>query len=384
MLQIIPALIAFFTGLLAIPVVIKIIKKTNLLDEPGGRKIHKEAVPSMGGIGIVCAILGGLMVAFSYQQWLEVRFLMMGLGVMFLLGLRDDMVELSALQKLFGQLLAIAFVVVLGDIRISSFYGFLGVEELPIWMSYGLTVFTIIGLTNAFNLVDGLDGLAGTLSLISFLFLGGWFLSTGFVEFGVMSLVTAGGILSFMVYNWHPAKIFMGDTGSLTLGFMLSVFSVFFVNANGTLLADGHPLKFHAPITAGLALVLISCFDTLRVMVKRMKRGKSPMAADKSHVHHFLMRMGLRHDQVTCLLGGVKLSFLGLVVATSGFSDSVLLPFVLGTVVVLCLTLDAVTLRKVRKIAKNSPRILTLDSPNSFKDRQVENSKKVLEREIMQ
>lgn len=354
--------IAFFIGLLIIPVIIKVIKRTNILDVPGGRKIHKEAIPSMGGIGIVIAMLMSLVITMDWQQWSDVRFLMMGFGVMFLVGLRDDLVELTAMQKLLGQLLAIGLVVVLGDIRVSGFYGFLGIEELPVWVSYALTIFVIIGLTNAFNLVDGLDGLAGTLSLISFLFLGGWFLAAGFLTYGMIALACSGGVLAFMVYNWHPAKIFMGDTGSLTLGFILAVLSVFFVEANGQILSPAHFMRFEAPITAGLALVLVSCFDTLRVMVKRVRRGRPPMAADKSHVHHFLLRSGLRHDQVALVLGGIKLLFLCMVVSMADFSDNVLLPMVLGTVVVLCMTLDAVTLRKVKRIARQSPGVLATAS----------------------
>ncbi|AWW31806.1 undecaprenyl/decaprenyl-phosphate alpha-N-acetylglucosaminyl 1-phosphate transferase [Echinicola strongylocentroti] len=366
MFQFSTIIIAFFIGLIVTPVIIKIIKRTNILDVPGGRKIHKEAIPSMGGIGIILAFFCGLLITMSWEQWEGVRFLMMGVGVMFLLGLRDDMVELTAMQKLLGQLLAICLVVVMGDIRVSSFYGFLGIEELPIWLSYSLTVFTIIGLTNAFNLVDGLDGLAGTLSLISFLFLGGWFLAAGFSTYGMIALACSGGVLAFMVYNWHPAKIFMGDTGSLTLGFVLAVLSVFFVEANGAMLSEAHSMRFNAPITAGLALVLVSCFDTLRVMVKRVRRGKPPMAADKSHVHHFLLRSGFRHDQVALILGGIKFTFLCLIISTSHYSDNVLLPLVLGTVVGLCLTLDAVTLRKVKKIARQSPGVLSLDTPREM------------------
>ncbi|GAB3647931.1 hypothetical protein GCM10028791_10770 [Echinicola sediminis] len=325
------------------------------------------AIPSMGGIGIVLGIAAGLLFVMDSQGWGEAGFLILGVGIMFLFGFGDDLFELTPIQKMIGQIIAVLMVVFLGDIRVSSFYGFLGIEELPLWFSYAVTVFTLIGLTNAFNMIDGLDGLAGLLSLISFLFLGGWFLATGFTVYGGIALAASGGILSFLVYNWHPAKIFMGDTGSLTLGFLMAVLSVFFVEANGTLLSETHDLRFHAPITAGLALVLVSCFDTLRVIVKRIRRGQSPMAADKTHVHHFLMRMNFRHDQVACILGGIKLAFLGLVIGFSNFTDNLLLPIVIGTVVVLCLVLDAVTLKKVKKIAKASPRVLVLQTTDGGK-----------------
>lgn len=381
MIQLFASLISFFVGLLVIPIIIKIISKKNLLDKPGGRKIHKEAIPSMGGIGIFLAMVVGLAFSLNFEELSQIRFLLLGCGVMFVLGLQDDLVELTPLQKLLGQLFAVSIVVVLGDIRISSFYGFLGVGTLPLWLSYSLTIFTVVGLTNAFNLVDGLDGLAGTLSLISFVFLGGWFLLTGFSVYGVLALSVSGGILAFMVYNWHPAKIFMGDTGSLTIGFLMAILAIVFVETNGVILNETHYLKFQAPITAGLALVLVSCIDTLRVFIKRIRNGKPPLAADKSHVHHFLMRMNMGHDQVAIVLGLIKLGFLFLVISFASYSDNLLLPLVIGSVVGLCLFLDAVTLKKVKKIAKSSPRILDLGTSQNMGMEQRRHREKSMEKE---
>ncbi|MFB9213335.1 MraY family glycosyltransferase [Echinicola jeungdonensis] len=354
------------------PLIIRIIKEKELLDQPGGRKIHQEAIPSMGGIGIVLALLVALVSMLNAEQWYEARFFMLGLGIMFFLGLRDDLVVLKAMQKLIGQLVAIFVVVVLGDIRISSMYGFMGVEELPLWFSYALTIFAITGLTNAFNLIDGLDGLAGTLSVLSFVFLGGWFWVTGFTTYALISLAMIGGISAFLIFNWHPAKIFMGDTGSLTIGFVLAVFSVIFVEANGVKLLQGHPMKFQNPITAGLGIMVISCIDTLRVFVRRILKGCSPMKADKSHVHHFLLRMGYGHNKVACILGLVKLMILAFVMATSSLSDTVILPITAVGVVALGLLLDRQTLRKVKEKAKNTPPILKLSTSQNYKSTQKE------------
>lgn len=177
-------LTAFFIGIILTPLLIFLIKKGNLLDKPGGRKIHKYSVPSMGGIAIFIGLLGGILIWLNYLQLVEIRFFLLGLSIMFILGLRDDLVELTAYQKLIGQLIAVITVVVLGDVRVSNFYGLMGVYELPLWFSYSLTIFAIIGLTNAFNLIDGLDGLAGTLSIITFLGLGGWFLYSGHTTYG--------------------------------------------------------------------------------------------------------------------------------------------------------------------------------------------------------
>ncbi|MBD8491140.1 undecaprenyl/decaprenyl-phosphate alpha-N-acetylglucosaminyl 1-phosphate transferase [Echinicola sp. CAU 1574] len=357
LLIIFSVLTAFFIGVIITPMLIFFIKKGNLLDKPGGRKIHKYSVPSMGGIAIFLALLGGVLIWLNFQQLVEIRFFMMGLGIMFILGLRDDLVELTAYQKLIGQLIAIITVVVLGDVRIHSFYGFLGIDELPIWFSYSLTIFSIIGLTNAFNLIDGLDGLASTLSLITFVFLGSWFIYSDYTTYGFIAFTFVGAILSFMVYNWHPAKIFMGDTGSLTLGFTLSVLCIKFIEANGTV-PEGM-FKFDAPLTTSIVLMIVPFYDTLRVFIRRASKGKSPMAADKSHVHHFLLRMGFRHDQVALILGSVKILFILIAIASYKMPDIVMIPLVGSAVICAGLILDKITLKRVKDIVRDSPKVLS-------------------------
>ncbi|WP_018475981.1 glycosyltransferase family 4 protein [Echinicola pacifica] len=356
MLLLFSILTAFFIGVIVTPLLIFLIKKGNILDKPGGRKIHKYSVPSMGGIAIFMGICGGILLWLNYSQLIEIRFFLIGLTIMFMLGLRDDIVELTAYQKLIGQLIAITTVVVLGDVRFHSFYGFLGIEELPLWFSYVFTVFAIIGLTNAFNLIDGLDGLAGSLSVISFVVLGTWFISVGSVTYGFIAFTYAGAILSFLMYNWHPAKIFMGDTGSLVLGFSLSVMCVKFVEVNGSLPLNS--FTFNAPFAAAAAFMIVPLYDTLRVFIKRAKKGKSPMAADKSHVHHFLMRMGFRHDQVAFILGSVKILCILFVFAFHKLPDIVMLPALAFIIVIGGIILDNLTLKRVKEIVRDSPRVL--------------------------
>ncbi|AGA76365.1 glycosyltransferase family 4 protein [Echinicola vietnamensis] len=371
-------LTAFFIGIILTPLLIFLIKKGNLLDKPGGRKIHKYSVPSMGGIAIFIGLLGGILIWLNYLQLVEIRFFLLGLSIMFILGLRDDLVELTAYQKLIGQLIAVITVVVLGDVRVSNFYGLMGVYELPLWFSYSLTIFAIIGLTNAFNLIDGLDGLAGTLSIITFLGLGGWFLYSGHTTYGFIAFTFVGAVLSFLVYNWHPAKIFMGDTGSLTLGFALSVLCIKFIESNVAIPADS--FKFHAPLATAAALLIVPFYDTLRVFVKRARKGISPMTADKSHVHHFLMRMGFRHDQVAIILGAVKIGFIVLMVVFNELPDIVMLPTLMVLVVAGGVVLDRLTLRRVKQIVRCSPRVLAQRSYHGMRAK-VKIDEKVLRQE---
>jgi UDP-GlcNAc:undecaprenyl-phosphate GlcNAc-1-phosphate transferase len=349
---------AFLIGFLMTPIIILILKKMELMDRPGGRKIHSGFIPSMGGISFVAATFVAVLSWLDGQFITEIRFLLAAFGLMFFVGLRDDMVNMSAFQKLAGQFIAAYLVVVMADIRFTGLYGFMGIYDLPIWISYFISFFTILVLTNSFNLIDGIDGLAGSISLVTFLFLGWWFYDVGLTSYATFSFILVGAVLSFLAYNWHPAKIFMGDTGSLSLGFALAVLTVLFIDKNGTM-ASFEGWKFNAPIASGVALMIIPIYDTSRIFIKRTLNGKSPMEPDKSHVHHFLLRMGLRHDQVTLTLIFVKCCFIGLIFLTSNLNDYILLPIVILTAVFLGVKLDSITLNRVKKINKNSPPILS-------------------------
>ncbi|MGY6543838.1 MraY family glycosyltransferase [Arthrospiribacter ruber] len=328
-----------------------------LTDTPGGRKIHTGFTPSMGGIGFVVSTFISCLIWLPYEDLVEVRFLLAAFGLMFFVGLRDDMVNLSAPQKLGAQVVAALMVIIMADVRITGLYGLMGVYELPLFTSYVLTLITIIGLTNAFNLIDGLDGLAGSISMVSFAFLGWWFFDVGYDAYAYFSFAILGGVMSFLIFNWHPAKIFMGDTGSLSLGFSLSILTVLFIDIDGTM-SGINGVKFAAPIATGVALLIVPIYDTLRVFLKRAVKGKSPMSPDKSHVHHFLLRMGLRHDQVTLLLVIIKVIFIGAVFLGRDLNDMVMLPLVLFSAVLIGLRLDAVTLKRVKKINAESPPVL--------------------------
>jgi UDP-GlcNAc:undecaprenyl-phosphate/decaprenyl-phosphate GlcNAc-1-phosphate transferase len=361
-------IISFLMAFLVIPLVIRVLHKMELSVQPGGRKIHTASVPAMGGIGILGAAFFTILIGFEMEVLIQVRYLLAAAMLMFFVGLRDDVVDLTAIQKLGGQLVASFMVVVMGDIRFTSLFGFFGVTELPLVVSYLMTFFTIIVLTNAFNLIDGLDGLAGTISVLTFSFLGWWFYQASLPAYAMFSLVMVGAVGGFLVYNWHPAKIFMGDTGSLSLGFVLSVLTILFIDTNGKLLGDIDMITFNAPIATGIALLIVPVYDTARIFTKRILAGKSPMSPDKSHVHHFLLRMGLRHDQVTLVLASIKMMFIGLLFLGSSFNDYVMLPVVIGTSVLLGLWMDFTVLNKVKKETRKKPRVLQKAAMNSMNE----------------
>ncbi|WP_192085418.1 glycosyltransferase family 4 protein [Algoriphagus sp. Y33] len=355
---------AFTVGFLITPILITFLKRMRLGDTPGGRKIHKVFIPSMGGVSFVAAVTVALAIWGGQYPLPDIRYLLGAICIMFVVGFRDDLVEMKATHKILGQLIAVILVIGASDIRIKDFHGFLGIGELNLYVSYLFSAFTLLALTNAFNLIDGLDGLAGTIASIVFSFLGAWFLYHDLDSYALISFTFLGGILAFLAFNWHPARIFMGDTGSLTLGFTMGALILAFMERNEALPA-GSAWKFAPSFSAGVALMMFPLYDMGRVFMRRISQGKGPMTPDRSHVHHFLMRMGLRHDKVTLLLASLQFAFIALVFVFKDFSDNIVLPIITVTAIVLGLRLDSITLKYVRKKVAVQPRVLEIKGLSS-------------------
>lgn len=331
------------------PLFIRFLRKVNLGDEPGGRKIHQGFTPSMGGIVLFIASIITIVIWFEYEALKSLRFVLTAFLMVFLLGIRDDLVSLNPWVKLFGQIIAALMVISIADIRLNNLYGLAGLYYISEIYSYIFTILIIVGLTNSFNLIDGMDGLAGSLMFIILSFLGWWFLSVGNEVYGIFSLIFASATLSFLIFNWYPAKIFMGDTGSLTLGFIISVFIIQFIEINGNIDHIESPFKFSGPFGAALTLMAIPIFDTLRVVLKRLKNKKSPFSPDKSHIHHFLFRMGFSQKNTTGILIIIQIMFVGILFLTKNISDKYLLPLIVVFSLGLLLILERITLKRLRK-----------------------------------
>ena len=305
-------ILSFLTSLLVvifgIPSVITVAKQKGLFDKPDHRKLHVNKVPRLGGL----AIIAGFSIAVSI--WgiptgiaSRLQYLQAALIILFFSGLKDDTVALTPMKKLMSQLFATALVVVGEDIRITSFYGLFGVTELNIWVSYILSVFTIVVITNAFNLIDGIDGLAGGLGFIISITFGLWFNFIDQVGWSIISFSLAGALIGFLVFNFNPAKIFMGDAGSLCTGFLLAIMAVQFIEFNRPEVQNYYKITT-APVIA-IAILVIPLFDTLRVFTIRLLKKKSPFSADRNHLHHILLNTGLGHKEVSLVLYIVNIVF---------------------------------------------------------------------------
>ncbi len=288
---------AFVVTLIVIPPIIQLIKKYRLFDIPDARKEHTSPIPTMGGIAIIAGMLMALLLWFPFSNNIEQICFFFSITVLFGLGMMDDLKDLSARYKFIIQF-GLSTLIAVAGIRISSFEGLFGIGELPLMAQYTVTILAVVGITNAFNLIDGIDGLAGGLGFMSLVTLGIFLTMAGDVNTALIAFALAGGILAFMYFNLNPARIFMGDTGSLVLGFVLAVLCIRLMQVNLFAINSVIP---HAPLFV-LGIVLIPVYDTLRVFTTRVWKGGSPFSPDKTHIHHLLTNQGFSHSFTSKLI----------------------------------------------------------------------------------
>jgi UDP-N-acetylmuramyl pentapeptide phosphotransferase/UDP-N-acetylglucosamine-1-phosphate transferase len=296
---------AFVVTLIAIPPIIGLVKKYHLYDMPGARKEHTSPIPTMGGIAVMAGMMIALVLWFPFSSGVEQISFFFSITVLFGLGILDDLKDLSAKYKLIIQV-GLAALIALSGIRITTFDGLFGIGELPLSAQYTFTILAIAGITNAFNLIDGIDGLAGGIGFMSLLTLGMFLTLNGDSNTALIAFALAGGIFAFLYFNFNPARIFMGDTGSLVLGFVIAVLSVRLMQVN---VFVASPLLSHASVFV-LGIVFIPVFDTIRVFAIRIWKGRSPFAADKTHIHHLLTNQGFSHGlaaKLICFVHGIVL-----------------------------------------------------------------------------
>ncbi len=303
------AALAFLITFFAIPVIIQVAKDKKLFDEPDERKVHKNVIPTLGGLGIFAGFIIATLMGVPSAITSELQYFAAATTVIFFLGIKDDILVLSASKKFIGQLIAAGIIIKFGGIQITNMHGFLGIYEIPHIASIVLSIFTIIVITNSFNLIDGVDGLAGSLGLLTTLVFGAYFFYAGQLTYAVMAFALAGSTIGFLIYNFSPAKIFMGDTGSLLLGLVNSILVIKFINVAGNPVSN---FPIQAAPAIGFAILMIPLFDTLRVFGLRILDRRSPFSPDRTHVHHFLLDLGLSHRMVTFTCVLVNISFIAM------------------------------------------------------------------------
>ncbi|MEO9144493.1 MAG: MraY family glycosyltransferase [Ginsengibacter sp.] len=316
--------LAFLITFFSIPVIIEVAKDKKLFDEPGGRKVHKAVIPTLGGLGIFAGFIIATLMGVPPSETSVFQYILASVMIIFFMGIKDDILILTASKKFVGQLIAAGILIKFGGIQITNMYGFMGVHAIPHTASFLLTLFAIVVITNSFNLIDGVDGLAGSLGLLTSLVFGIYFYITGQVLYTIMALSLAGSLIAFLIYNFNPAKIFMGDTGSLLIGILNSVFVIKFISIASDP-ASVFPLESAAAI--GFSILLVPLFDTLRVVSHRIINRRSPFAPDRNHIHHFLLDMGLSHRKITytCVSANIVFIALAYLLRSSGTTMVILI-----------------------------------------------------------
>lgn len=351
---------SFALTYLAIPPVIQIANERHLCDVPGERSSHFVATPSLGGVGIFMGILVAVFMWVPFAEHHFLQYLVGALFIIFVVGLKDDLEPMDAKKKLIAQMITSFLIVYACDIRIESMHGLLGFYgDFPYWLSLIISGFTVLVIMNAFNLIDGINGLSASIGILVSTTLGIWFFLTGQPAFAIISAVTVAAYLAFLRYNiMPPTRTFMGDTGSLMLGTIVATLTIQFITSNAAL-STGHDFYFHNIAAVSMTVVVVPLFDTLRVFATRIYRGHSPIMPDRRHIHHLLVDFGFSHNQTTAIL----VAFNGIMIAFAFIGQDYLEQhFILGTVL-LCAGLGTLFLhRTVNEKRNQSRKVLQLNS----------------------
>lgn len=304
-------LTSFIVVLYSTPALIKVAVLKRLIDSPTEeRKIHKRSVPTIGGIIIYAGTL------FAYALWFtiedgslyekvfesvtEFKLIVATSLILFFVGVKDDIIGTAPVKKLFAHIVVALILVLMGDIRITSLHGIFGVYEIPIWGSVFLSIFTYVVVVNAFNLIDGVDGLAAGVGFLSSCAFGVWFVFAGEFPYAALAFALAGALLGFLIFNFSPAKIFMGDSGSLVIGMFVCVLSIKMIEYPIQAL-DSFWVHVSKPVFAVAALIY-PLLDTLRIFIIRAVKGQSPFMADRNHLHHKLIDCRYSHKRTVIII----------------------------------------------------------------------------------
>jgi UDP-GlcNAc:undecaprenyl-phosphate/decaprenyl-phosphate GlcNAc-1-phosphate transferase len=294
---------AFTFTYLSTPYVIKVADERRLWDPPNERSSHTQKASNLGGVAIFGGAIFAIVMWTPFQIFGTLQYIIAAFLLLFLVGIWDDMTGMPAKPKFVMQVVAALIIVYKAGYLIDDFGGFLWINQLPNWVAIAFSIIVIVGIINAFNFIDGINGLAAGTGVLSSFAFGGWFFLQNEIAVATLAFALGASLLAFLAYNFIPGRIFMGDTGSMFLGAALSVLAIHFIRLN--MKADlpysaiVFPRSAHA---IAVAFLILPVYDTLRVSLIRLARGKSPFSADRNHIHHMLLDLGHSHVVSTLIL----------------------------------------------------------------------------------
>lgn len=320
-------LIAFVLVLISVPPILRVAKAKKLYDTFNERKIHTQVIPPLGGVAIFIGFVLSSIIATDGLSFDSLKYIIASVIVMFFIGLKDDLMDISASKKLVIQFFAAVILVALGNVRFTNLQGIFGIHEINYFVSIVLSIFAVLVIINAFNLVDGIDGLASGLAILAGTVLGTWFYISGNFQFAIMSFALVGSLLGFFLYNvfGNSNKLFMGDTGSLIIGIIISALIVKFNELN---LVNTTAYAISAAPAVSFAIIIVPLIDVLRVMTIRISQKRSPFSPDNNHVHHRLLRLYSPHLKVTTIIVSANICLIIFALALNRYIISVNFQFV--------------------------------------------------------
>jgi UDP-GlcNAc:undecaprenyl-phosphate/decaprenyl-phosphate GlcNAc-1-phosphate transferase len=324
---------SFLLVFLGIPSIIHIANQLKLFDNNRpARKSHGYGISRLGGIAVFCSLFLTTLLFSNFKEPQTSNYLLTAFILIFAVGLKDDLWGVNPSTKILIQLITALTVVLLADIRISSMHGIFNIWILPYWVSVSFSTLLIIFLTNSFNLIDGIDGLLGTTTLLVCLTFGIFFAYMDKPNFASMAFTLFGATIGFLKFNIPPAKIFMGDAGSMLIGIVCAILAIKFIELN--MAVNLTQKYFPAAPAIAMAILVIPIFDVMRVVILRLLKKISPFVADNNHTHHRLLRLGLSHKQATLVLISFNNLLLSTVIYFRAMGNELLITFLFVSCIV--------------------------------------------------
>ncbi|MFI5157911.1 MAG: MraY family glycosyltransferase [Sphingobacteriales bacterium] len=319
------AVISFLITSFAIPSILHVARFRHLYDDLGHfRKEHDHGIPRLGGVAIFVGFTITSLLFCMTNKTLPTNYLLTACIILFSMGIKDDLSGVNSSTKFLIQFVVCAILVILGNIRLTSMYGVFGIYALPYIFSVALSILIILLVVNAFNLIDGIDGLAASTGILVNGVFAALFIYIHKYELAGVSLAMVGAIIGFLRFNITPAKIFMGDTGSLLIGLISAVMALKFMEESKSITDSGSPIIYSVPALT-FAILIGPIFDTVRVFILRIANGVSPFVADRNHIHHRMLRLGFSHLQTTVILISINIASIASVFLLKNYSSSILI-----------------------------------------------------------
>ncbi|VXB50477.1 UDP-N-acetylmuramyl pentapeptide phosphotransferase/UDP-N-acetylglucosamine-1-phosphate transferase [Maribacter litoralis] len=328
---------SFLLTYLTIPKIIKIVEYKRLMDDPNKRSSHSSKTPTLGGVSFYYTLVFVLFFVHGRDLMDEAIYIIPGLTILFMTGLKDDLVVISPGAKLIAQVIAVAFILVNPSFTIHSFNGFLNIFEIPYYLYLIIAGFIMITIINSYNLIDGIDGLASVVGIVILTIYTTIFYTTGEYFFALISVSLNACLLAFFGFNISSErKIFMGDTGSLIVGFIISVLTLKFLALTPDAYVGLPFLLENAPLIA-ISILIVPLFDTARVFAIRIANKKGPFSPDRNHTHHVLIDFwGLSHKQASFIIGCFNLVFVVLFIVLGSKAENLgMVIFLISAVIIL-------------------------------------------------